>query len=66
MMSGDIMIVNSEFERIWKEAVVNRFTVVVRFTWATEKTNQQTTSVKVAGPDLNVGPSNMKQEYLII
>jgi hypothetical protein len=58
--------VNSEFERIWKEAVLNRFTVVVIFTWVTDKTNQQTTSVKVAGPDLNVGPSNMKQEYLTI
>jgi len=37
--------VNRETERIWKGAVVNRFTVVVRFTWVTEKTNQQTTSV---------------------
>lgn len=57
---------NSEFERKWKEAVVNRFTVVVRFTWVTEKTNQQPTSVEVTGPNLNVGPSNRKQEYLSI
>jgi hypothetical protein len=58
--------VNREFERIWKKAVVNRFTIVVRFTWVTEKTNQQTTSVEIAGPDLNVGPSDMKQECLKI
>jgi hypothetical protein len=58
--------VNGEFERIWKEAVANIFTLVVRFTWVTEKTNQQTTSFEGAGPDLNVGPSNMKQECLTI
>ena len=45
---------------------MNRFTVVVRFTWVTEKTNQQPTSVEVTGPNLNVGPSNRKQEYLSI
>lgn len=53
---------NREFETIWKEAVLNRFTLVVRFTWVTETTNQRTTSVEVAGPDLNVGPSDMKRE----
>jgi hypothetical protein len=58
--------VNREFERIWKEAVVNRFTVVVRFTWVTEETNQQTTLFEVACPDLNVGPSDLKQECLTI
>lgn len=57
---------NREFERIWKEAVVNRFTVIVRFTWVTEKTNQQTTLFEVAGPDLNVGPSDVKKEFLTI
>jgi hypothetical protein len=30
----------SELERIGKEALVKRFTIVIRFTWVTEKTKQ--------------------------